>query len=189
MDPFRCTSYHKWPSPSWPPSCRQELCAPKTRLVQKCLRMLFSSHPSLIPTDRKHFSCCCEAICAVVEETWVCVHREGWRGKEARGEHRTLWRPVWLKSHLVGLVWCSPIPSNKTHNWGFCLKSCKNLQVGVCIHAHPHTYLEIQIIICIDRQKERVPWLTCCMLLLSCDFQTHNRERLQPVPEAKNLKS
>lgn len=116
----------------------------------------------------------------------VCVERGG-VGKEARGEHRALLRSVWLKSHLVGLVWCSSTPSNKKHNWYFCLKSCKNLQTN--LHAHPHRHTEIQIIICIETQKERICWFTCCMLLLPWDFQECNRGRLQPVPEAKNLKS
>lgn len=153
MDPFRCYSYHKWPSHSWPQSCKQEPCAPKTRLVQKCLRMLFSSHPGWIPTDRKHFSCCCEAICAVAEETRICVHR-GRSGWGSQGEHKALLRPVWLKSHLVGLVWCSTIPSNKKHNWDFWLKSFKNYKWEYVSMHTPSPHTEIQIITGIDRKRE-----------------------------------
>lgn len=176
MDHFSSTSHHKWPNPSWPLSCRQEFCAPKTRLVQKCLTMPFSSHPGWIPTDRNHFSCCCKAICAVAEEIRICAKKRWMEWVRKPGGTQGTVKTCLIEETLgwVGLMFTHLFQQKTQLIFLFeVFQEFTNESRYTC--TPPHTYRNTDNYM--HRQKERVPRLTCCMLLLPCDLQAHNLQK------------
>lgn len=71
------------------PSSNSELQAgspfpSKMRLVQKSLRMLFSSHPGWMPPTEKGSPSVVKQSVLWAEETWICVRREGWRWPQSQ---------------------------------------------------------------------------------------------------------
>lgn len=114
----------------------------------------------------------------------MCIERDEWLRKPG-GTQGTV-KTCLTEEPLgwVGVMFNHPF-QEKTQ-LRFLVEVFQELQMRVCSHAHPlPIYRNTDNYI--HRQKERVPWLTCCMLLLPCALQAHNRERLQPVPEAKKI--